>query len=212
MAWPPTSWATPVLRVSAKEAPLDETVPWPSGQGKTWSQLTTCSQLPPRAPPMDFWSHQFWVASLLPPARRLENNSITLGGSEVWRTVAMHRTHDGRVNCELGPSERRKTVNHNFQTSVVRGRHREVHVLHESVGGDPTSLQILAIALSSANPLHPRTPAPVQARLMAKDVNGAATRNCRGVGGGRHETNGRHSQNNTCARSSLRTDESSVPV
>ena len=144
-------------------------------------------------------------------------NSIALGGPLVRRIITVHGAHERRVDCELA-------LDHHFQSSVVRGKHCQVHIARESVDSDPTSGL-------PANPRHRalqcKTPAPqnpcpcANCTVMAKDVNGAATpATADGHGEGQPKSpkkdnteqmrldrgeaaRGRHSQSVTSSRSSL---------
>ena len=55
------------------------------------------------------------------------------------RTITVHGAHERRVCHELGPSIEGQTIDHHFQSSVVRGKHCQIHIAHESVDSDPTS-------------------------------------------------------------------------
>ena len=66
----PTSFATLVLRVFARVAPLGKTELWPGEQGKTWSQPTTCPQ--PQAPPSELCCE---VHACAPSQEQLQSNT-----------------------------------------------------------------------------------------------------------------------------------------
>ena len=121
------------------------------------SRLTTCHQLPvPTQPTLLHYADPQALATSRDHCCAIPGCGARSGGS-----VTMVSCDQCGVNCELSSPKNRETLGDDLQTScVVHIRSWQVQITY-TLGETraPTSRQILAPALSNANPRLPNTPA-----------------------------------------------------
>ena len=157
----PSATAKLARHVFEGEVFPDETLPWQAGPKMTWFRETSALRLQLPTPPDGPGSEG-------PPVRGndapcvcgcFKNHAVPVRCTIMWSTIAMHGTHQGGVDSQLAPPKEGQSVHHRRRLSLARTGRSRSRIKQLVPTKPPASLQMRAAALSSANPLLPKTPA-----------------------------------------------------
>ena len=147
---------------------------WPKHSQTFWSPRTNDRQFPEHILRPSTRAKEFRVNAFFSLPGCLESHPIMRVRSPSWRAVAMQHTHHGGVNGHLGPSTHGQTVE--IPSKAFGAGTSMSRIIKFVRTRPPTSLQVLAMTLSSAYPRRASIPACAQGASSGRPHRQAACR------------------------------------